>query len=200
MKNTKKIIITGAPRSGKTITIQLLHQNGYNTVEEPVANIIRNIMSNEQISPDVKQSFIHFNAQYNEFYQKFLSDCYNTFLENFNKVEEGKITFFDRGIPDLFIIAELLGISVPEELFKSSMSIRYYPTVFFFEMLPIDIVLSNLHERPMFDLSVVQLIEKRIIEIYTKYGYEIIRIPIATPAERVNFLMEQIKLMELETK
>lgn len=173
----QKIVLTGAPGTGKTTVINLLQSKGYFCMEEVSREIIQEAerMGSKKLflSQPILFSKIILGKriiQHQQASSASVSHC-----------------FFDRGMPD--ITAYLNSINMPpEETFKQSNHKYLYDTVFIFP--PWKQIYTNDAER--FETYEEALaIHHEILEEYKKTHKNIIAVPKGTPKERVEFILNK---------
>jgi len=113
MKNSKKIVITGGPGSGKTSLIDELENKKFNCEKEIVRSLT---LEGKKDGND----------------QLFLKEPLNfskTLLDlriiQFNKKQVASITFFDRGVQDTFAYLNFLKTKYDNDLLKKCERIKY---------------------------------------------------------------------------
>ncbi len=104
------------------------------------------------------------------------------------------ISFFDRGLPDLVVLHELLDVPVSADLIDIIKDHRYGNTVFVFDLLDENTFSQHANERPaMFgSYEKCQRIRDRIIEVYQQTGYSITIVPFDSVENRELFVVRKI--------
>lgn len=170
----KRIIITGAPGTGKSTLIQALAAQGFSIVEEPARDII------------AEQRLIGGDGLWEKNTASFLSLLLSRSIERFTQTA-GDLTLYDRGIPDCIAYAELAGSPMPSAHQAASI-FRYHPEVFIAP--PWAAIYTTDDERTMSFRAVCSFYE-HLVSAYAGHGYELIELPCATVAERMNFVCER---------
>ncbi|ANW96795.1 hypothetical protein AXE80_11125 [Wenyingzhuangia fucanilytica] len=173
----QKIVLTGAPGTGKTTVLNLLRAKGHFCMEEVSREIIQ-----EAERMGSKKLFL---SQPILFSKIVLGKRIIQYQQATNS--EKTHCFFDRGMPD--ITAYLNSIHTPvEETFKQSNKKYIYDTVFIFP--PWEQIYTNDAER--FETYEEALaIHKEIVEEYKKTHQNIIVVPKGTPKERLKFILKK---------
>lgn len=174
----KKIVITGAPSTGKTSLIHKLKQEGFICVPE----ISREIISQQiaivgdalpwkNLAAFSKQVAVLRKAQ-------------------FINATKNNIHFFDRGLIDVVAYMNIDKLEIPEFISDFLSKNKYYSTVF---ITPIweEIFENDLERKENIEQS--KKIEKQLIKCYQSFGYNIVEIPKLSIEERVNFIISHIK-------
>ena len=104
------------------------------------------------------------------------------------------LSFFDRGLPDLIILHELLDVPIPADLIDVIKEYRYSEKVFVFDLLEREIFQQHRNKRPeMFNSYEECLrIRDRIIDVYQQSGYSITLVPFDSVENRELFVMRKI--------
>ena len=161
----KKYIITGGPSTGKTTTLESLARQGYETVDESARIII-----------DAEEAKHKANPSYTPILPK-------THLEEFQNLIyplqlnleaniQSKQSFLDRSLVDPIAYRELGGLKISES-YHDTIKIANYFRVFFLEQLPFYENDSARWE----DKIQGTIIHNKIYEVYTRMGYEVIKVP-----------------------
>lgn len=179
MENSKSIIITGAPGSGKTSIMKVLAKKGYRYLEEPARSII-----NEQRS-------IGGEGVYDEnprlFIDLMLSRSIHQFL---TKTSNNEIVFFDRGIPDLLAYAACFDLNPGPEN-KAADIYRYHDIVFFAPCW--EAIFTNDEDRKLTFEQAVEFGEDLKLA-YKQKGYQLIELPLSSPEERMKFILSKLAI------
>ena len=178
--NTKKIVITGGPGTGKSTIINELIKRGHNCLEE----------ISRQVTLDAKQNGIDQLFLKNPllFSELLLKGRYAQFLES--KKLESEIVFFDRGIPDVLAYMDFIGDEYPES-FIDTCRASIYDAVFILK--PWEAIYTSDNERyEDFDQAVK--IHKHLINTYQSYNYRLIDVPFETVEKRTDFILNIVNM------
>ncbi|WP_373517062.1 AAA family ATPase [Pricia sp.] len=183
--NTKKIVITGGPSTGKTSVIQELGNRGYYcipelvrslTAAEAAAEIMESIITNPILS--VKNPV--------EFNNKLLEGR----IAQYRSAEKTDydIVFFDRGIPDVHSYMNCFGQPYDKAFELPAQRFRYDRVLL---MPPWREIYATDSERfESFEAS--ERIFTSLEKTYQNFGYEITLIPKASVTERTDFILDLV--------
>ena len=174
----KRIVITGAPGSGKTTLIKALEFEGYSCFNEYSRKII-------QIWKD-KGLNSFFKEKPEVFSSKILKGRKRQYKDSLKiKKSKNNLIFFDRGIYDVY--AYLYSINdaytFPSKLIKYN-----YQKIFILN--PWKEIYSNDNERIENYNSSVK-IDEAIKYTYRKYGFKLINVPKTTVKKRIKFIIKK---------
>ena len=173
----QRIIITGAPGTGKTSILNKLQQKGFSVFEEVArAAIKEELLVNSDVLP-----WKNLNA----FSKKVLP----LQISNHQKAING-LNFYDRGIPDIAAYQKKSNEDIFEELEKAIQEYRYHSTVFITPPWP-EIYAIDDERKERFEEAM--LIHEYLVKYYTKYNYQLIEIPKLSVEERVIFLLKSVE-------
>lgn len=168
-------VLTGAPSSGKTTIIKLLEEKGY-TVQHELARIY--------IDQEMKQGKTLQEIRKNG--KVFQDNILKLKIESEKKLKKDTVIFFDRGIPDTVAYYELLHI--PQDNFlKTVLKNSSYKNIFLFESLPFTKDYARI-ETPEESLRIEKLLEK----CYKKLNIPMIKVPVASIEERLQFILKNL--------
>jgi predicted ATPase len=172
-----RFIITGGPGSGKSTLIQALQERNYQCSEEVSRQLIREEVANKSnCLPWVNLSC---------FAQKVL----DRMIINHKTAERNKITFFDRGIPDIVAYLKAGGQEITASYMHAMQEYSYSPLVFLTP--PWEAIYVNDSERwQSFEESVI--LYHLIKETYLSLGYSVLELPKLAVEQRVQFLLANI--------
>lgn len=193
-REIERYVITGAPRSGKTTTIRELGER-FKTFEEPVVKVIKQqvdqLRRNGEI--DVSPYSLPLKVIFPDL-GDFLSQSRRLFMADYHEARLYDISFFDRGLPDLIVLHELLDVPVSTDLIDLIKDHRYSDDVFVFDLLDKDVFDQHINKRPaMFDsYEECQRIRDRIIEVYQQAGYSITIVPFDSVGNRELFIIRKV--------
>lgn len=173
---TLKIVLTGAPGTGKTTVLNLLRSKDYFCMEEVSREIIK-----EAEQKGTKRMFL---SEPILFSQKILDKRIDQYLESSKSSEV--FCFFDRGLPD--VTAYLNSTQTPfDDFFELSNHKHLYDVVFVFP--PWKEIYTKDNERfETYDEALK--IHKEIIDEYKKTHQNIVVVPKTTPNERLEFVLK----------
>lgn len=180
MDNYTRIVLTGGGGTGKSTIIDELKKRGYCAHKEVAREVIRESLENgsDALPWDNILSF-SFKVQ-----ERMLIDYLN--------IENKSICFFDRCLLDVKAYLELDDIPVYPELDVAIEKHPYYKDVFV--LPPWREIFENDEERMEgFEESVRAF--NQIKETYLSHGYNIIEVPVGSNSQRVDFIIEYIKLI-----
>ncbi|MBE51270.1 MAG: hypothetical protein CMP51_06235 [Flavobacteriales bacterium] len=171
-----KIIITGAPGTGKTSIINHLNKKGYKCVKEGTRSILNTYIS--------KNSNIKSWKEIPDF-----SELIFKYREKEVLKTRDSITFFDRSIIDTYCYMKMEKMKIPDKFTLSIHKNKYHKKVFYTPMWEEIYKIDN--ERKEGIREAIK-IEKNIIEIYSSFSYEMIMIPKSSIKKRMNFIFNNL--------
>lgn len=183
----KRIVITGAPGTGKTSIIKSLEDNGYYCFHE----IIRTMTLEAkklQGSDSVLSNPIDFVDDSLAFNRTLLEGRLAQFQEAGNLKNE--VFFYDRGTPDVLAYMDYFGQKYGTE-FKEVCKQNRYDQVFI--LPPWEEIYIQDNERLESYPQAVDL-HIHLEETYQSFGYEIVEVPFGTIAERLDFIVKRITI------
>ena len=166
-------VISGGPSCGKTTTLKALEARGFLTIPEAARDIIDREAAKGAHIPSLVSS---------EAFQVAVGR-----LQLQREAAAAGIAFADRGTPDNLGYHKLYNIRTPPEL-KDNCRNRPYAAVFVLEMLP-QFEQAGRTETPEQARQLEQLIE----ESYRELGYRVVRVPVMTVEERVEFIIREVE-------
>ncbi|MDU1906164.1 MAG: AAA family ATPase [Dysgonomonas sp.] len=181
MQKDNFFILTGGPGSGKTSVLYELRNQGYKCVEELGRKIIKQQLAigGDAIPWKDAQAYAELMLEYS--------------INDYVSLERSEeIYFFDRGIPDTYGYAKLVGLDVTLSLLCALRDYQYNSKVFIFP--PWKDVYENDNERKQDFEEAVDTYDM-MMSVYGELGYELIIVPVGTIQERVNFLLSNVHLV-----
>ncbi len=178
------IIITGAPGTGKTSIINQLKQLGYVCNNE----ISREVILNQQ---QIGGSAFPWD-DINEYARLVIKKMERQYAGN-----SGNLIFFDRAAPDLMAYLRFRSVEMITELNNLVNYHKDNHTVVFYTPFWDDIYIND-PQRPE-NAEYAQSIGKTLYDTYTELGFDIITLPKTSVNNRVNFILERIKLFKYGT-
>lgn len=177
--NTKRIVITGGPGSGKTTLIQHIENLGHVCKHEVSREVI-----NEARKDGIDQLFLTDPMLFSE---KLLESRLRQYHEA-NKIE-APFVFYDRGTPDVTAYMDFIGSNYAAT-FEAPCFEFMYDSVFL--LPPWKAIYTKDNERyETFEQA--QIIYKALLEGYKKYGYHVIEVPTGSIEERAAFIFNILK-------
>lgn len=175
MIGPRRIVLTGGPGSGKTTLLEALATAGHATSPEAGRAIIR------------RQQAIDGEALPWKDRALFAELMLDRELEVHARAEsaDGPV-FFDRGVPDVVGYLTLCGLPVPAHMERAAQDIRYDRRVFIAPVWPE--IFGQDAERKQ-DLDEARRTFDAMAETYPRFGYELIELPRAPVAERLDFVL-----------
>lgn len=180
----KKYVLTGGPHSGKTRVLEGLIQIGYHGIGEVSTQLINAEYEKETKNSCYKGIFPWTNLSL------FQKRVFEMQLENEKSINNG-VVFLDRGIGDSLVYLLLHEKKVPKhwEYFASNAG---YEKVFHFELIP-----NAKQSKIRKDLDRAEEISKLTREVYEKFGFDVVEVPLFEVGEkgikkRVKFVLERL--------
>lgn len=169
-KNTNWYVVTGPPCSGKTTVINALASLGY------------------EIAPEVARMYF-LQLLERKAKERILADplCFQAEILKLEitreeRLDKGKLIFFDRALPDSIAYYRNLGV-LPENVLRAAKH-NHYRGIFYLDALPLQQDQVR-HE----DQETVNRLGRYIYEAYEKLGYDVINIPAMPIEQRVEMIL-----------
>jgi len=178
--NTKKIIITGGPGTGKSTIINELIKREYTCLEEISRQVILDAKK-EGIDQLFLTNPLLFSDMLLEGREKqFQSAC----------TLESDIVFFDRGIPDVLAYMDFIGDEYPNRYIDICKNSKYDAV---FILKPWEAIYTSDNERYE-DFNQAKEIHKYLINTYQSYNYQLIDVPFDTIEKRTDFILNIVNM------
>ncbi len=182
----KRIVITGAPGTGKTSVIIKLEDANFFCFHEIIRSMTQEAKKNDATNPIVSNPIVSVSDPY----------AFNTLILN-GRLQQYKdalaidkdVIFYDRGIPD--VLAYMTYFKQPyEQHFFTTCKDNTYDHIF---LLPPwkEIYVSDEERFESFEQA--QEIHHHLLETYSQLGYNCIEVPFGTVENRINFILNNIK-------
>lgn len=178
--NSRKIVITGGPGTGKSTLINELIKRGYTCLEE----ISRQIILDAQ-KKGVDQLFLTNPLLFSELLLKGRQQQFED-----AKKSQSDVIFLDRGLPDVLSYMNYIGERYPPS-FTISCEKAPYDTVFILK--PWESIYTSDNERyESFEQALE--IHDHLLNKYQEFNYELIDVPFGTVKNRTDFILKALKL------
>ncbi len=175
-KVTNWCVFTGAPSSGKSTVIKTLNKRrGYHVIPEVARKFIKDQRILGQTIEDLRANDIQFQEQLLQM---------NFYLED--QLPADKLIMLDRAVPDSIAYQRINGHISILDMERARHFI--YKRIFLFDPLP----LVNDTVRTEQTSEQIYSIDKELYQVYTELYYNVIRVPVMSVDDRVNFVLEHI--------
>lgn len=177
--DTKRIVITGGPGSGKTALINFLEQEGHFVIHEISRDVIL-----EARKQGIEQLFLEQPLLFSE---KLLEGR----LKQFHDGEPctAPILFYDRGMPDVTAYMDFANIEYPVVFSDTCLKYKYDAI---FVLPPWEAIYQQDNERYE-SFEQAERIFHFLKKGYEAYGYEVQEVPVGTIKERVQYILDSLK-------
>ena len=172
---TNWCVITGASCSGKTTLIDTLAEKGFQTVPEAGRLYFERELTKGYTIDEIREDQAACTRQVYDIMEKQESGLRDT-----------EINFLDRALPDGFAFYRLAGLN-PNEILPDCFQYRY-ASVLMLNRLPY----QQDGIRAGDDESAVYF-EAWMLRDYRALGYNVIRVPVLPPEERLAFVLDKIQ-------
>tara|TARA_R110000868_G_scaffold190326_1_gene433962 strand:- start:338 stop:880 length:543 start_codon:yes stop_codon:yes gene_type:complete len=176
----KKIVIAGGPSTGKTSVVAGIEEAGFLCFHE-----ISRAITLQARKEGIEQLFLSDPLLFS---QRILEGRLMQYKES--EALDKSIVFFDRGLPDVVAYLDCFGTPYPKE-FTTICELNLYDEIF---LLPpweeIHTADNERYENFEEALRIHDCLEKA----YKNLGYSIIDVPKVSVTDRVNFIIEKLKI------
>lgn len=169
-------VLTGAPSSGKTTTVNALAQRGYKIVPEAARLYIDQELSKGKTIEQIRKDELEFQHQ-----------VLNIKLKAERQISYEQITFFDRAIPDSIAYYDLWRVEA-DNILKQSLRKCSYKKVF---LLKAHSFLKD-YARVESEEQAKQL-EILLQRAYQQLKIPIVLVPVMNVNERIDFILREVK-------
>jgi predicted ATPase len=178
MQNPNLYVLTGGPGAGKTTILAELQRRGFAGIPEVARQIIQ-----EQVQSGGTALPWGDTARYAKL---MLERSILSFRE---QMTASQITFCDRGIPDTVCYLRLIGHDDAEAV-AASVAYRYAAKAFLAPAWA-EIYATDSERKQSFEEAVRTCNLMR--QVYEECGYEVVELPLVSPAERADFILEHVQ-------
>jgi predicted ATPase len=178
--NTRKIVITGGPGTGKSSIINELIERNYTCFEE----------ISRQVTLDARKDGIEqlFLTEPLLFSELLLKARTKQFIEASSLNED--LVFLDRGLPDVVAYMDYANSNYPHHFIEACEK-HVYDKVFVLAPWQ-DIFVSDSERYENFDQAVQ--IHEALLLTYERFGYELIDVPFDSIKKRADFIIDALHL------
>lgn len=177
MKKAKNnwYVITGAPSSGKTTTLEYLEKKGYKVYYEWARIFIDREMKKGKTLKEIRKDEVGFQKK-----------IYKLKVNFEKKLNPKKMLFMERGLPDTQAYLEVINLSIDPTI-KKSLRKSSYKKVFLMDLVRFkaDYARTESQEEAM-------LLDELLEKSYTDLGITVIRVPMLTVAKRARFILDNL--------
>jgi predicted ATPase len=166
-------VITGAACCGKTTLLNLLADKGFQTLPEQARQYIEGEVAKGRTLDQIFG---------NEADERALTDMRRRAELGLRPTD---VVFLDRALPDYLWFWRLLGMN-PNELLPECFHHRY-ASVFILDLLPLELDGARIDDE---DYTV--LLDEALVRDYSALGYDVVRVPVLSPQERLEFVLERL--------
>ncbi|WP_298556735.1 ATP-binding protein [uncultured Algibacter sp.] len=174
--NTKKIVITGGPGTGKSTLITELTKRGHICLEEISRQVILDAKKQ-----GIDQLFLTNPLLFSEL---LLKGRQQQFIEA--DIYKNQIVFFDRGVHDILAYMNYIGDTYPQNFIETCEN-SVYNSIFILK--PWEAIYTDDNERYE-TFNQAQKIHSHLINTYQSYNYNLIDVPFGTVKERADFIQK----------
>ncbi|WP_100611321.1 AAA family ATPase [Confluentibacter lentus] len=179
--NTKRIVITGGPGTGKSSIINDLMQRGFTCLEE----ISRDIILEAQ-KQGIEQLFLTNPLLFSE---RLLNGRKQQYADALN--ETANPVFFDRGVPDIVAYMDFKGEDYPQHFIDACKDCVYD---YVFILKPWQAIYTSDNERYE-DFGQAMQIHEHLLNTYQKYDYKLLDVPFDTVENRTNYILKTLNIL-----
>ena len=183
----QKIVITGGPGTGKTTLINELKGVGFFCFNEIIREMTLEAKKMTKTNEFVSNPLTFVNNP-DAFNLKILHGRINQYKKS-EKIDNA-LAFFDRGIPDVLAYMDYFNQKYSDNFVKACKK-HVYDKAF---LLPPweDIYISDNERLESYEEAV--LIHDHLENTYKRFGYNLIEVPVGKVADRIDFILQNIKI------
>jgi len=166
-------VITGASCSGKTTLIDQLADKRFQTVPEAARQYFETELAKGRRIDEIRENRFALACQ-----------IYDIMKELERELQDNEVTFLDRALPDLLAFYRFAGMN-PNEILPDCFQ-HHYASVFMLDRFP--------YQRDgvrTADDETAAYFEAWMYHDYSALGYNVIRVPVLPPEERLAFVLDR---------
>ncbi len=167
-------VITGAACCGKTTLIDLLADQGFQTVPETARQLMEKEMARGRTIEEIFENGADFECALTDVQQQ---------------IEHGlpatDVIFLDRALPDCLPFYRMFGLN-PNDILADCLYHRY-ASVFILDRLPFQLDGARI-EDDTYTVALDEWLERD----YSALGYHVVRVPVLSPQERLEFVLGRL--------
>ncbi len=175
MIQTNWYVITGGPGCGKTTSIDLLAARGYKTTIEHARHYIDSRRQHGFTIEEIRKNQEEFQMAVLEMQ-----------IDEESNLDPTEKVFLDRALPDALAYYRFLNLP-PNQKLLDAMKIFAYKKIFILDLLPI---VHDYARRE--DQKAQGRIHELIYDVYSSLKFEVERVPVLPPQERVDFILSHL--------
>jgi predicted ATPase len=176
MHTINRIVISGAPATGKTTLCYALEEQGYACFHEISREIIqRELMAGTDVLPWKDLT-------------AFSQHVIDGRLKQF-EAAQAEVSFYDRTIIDSLAYLNKDGVKIPSEWRRMGEELRYSKQVFITP--PWLEIFENDYERRE-SWEDVEEVHEYLVNTYREFGYEVLIVPKVSVAQRLDFILNNL--------
>lgn len=181
--NVDRIVITGAPGTGKTTVIKALETAGFHCFHEVIRTMTLAAKSREDSNLLLGNPIAFVNDS-----KKFNQQLLDARLKQYGDAAEANkaLVFYDRGMPDVLAYMEYFKQNYPAEFLEICRTNRYDAV---FLLPPWEAIYLQDNERLESYMQATE-IHEHLKSTYERLGYSVLEVPFGTVAERLAFIVE----------
>jgi len=181
LSNTNLFVISGGPGAGKTTLLQELEKRGFPFAPDPPRQIIQEQVQRGGIALPWRDR--------RAFTLLWLERSIELYLTH---TPSTRPTFSERGIPDTLCYARRIGFADEELILDACRRYRYAPVVF---LAPLWKEIYETDNERKEEFVEIERTYEPLVEVYSGLGYRLIELPKVSPAQRAQFVLEQLRLV-----
>jgi predicted ATPase len=168
-------VITGAPSCGKTTLIDQLADRGFQTVTETARPYFEREMAKGRTIDEIRENGAAL--------ERVLIDLQWRAEDGLQPID---VAFLDRALPDSLAFCRVSGLN-PNEFLAQCFHYRY-ASVLILDRLPF----HHNGTRTEGDAAIAGFLDEWHARDYSALGYDVVRVPVLPPQERLAFVFERL--------